>query len=153
MFTNISWSSYLWAAGILTIGWYLAVLFKYYRTDLKKIFKGEMKLHMPLLKKSSGNLRETKSISESFQKSFDTLEEAEQLSDRIISTVKDSVQKNLSKQQFENCLRMLLDEYPYVKISALRENINKKMVSESELQPNLKLTLSEADSLWEGPVF
>ena len=65
----------------------------------------------------------------------------------------ESAERKLSKQQFQNYLRMLLEEYPYVKISSLRESINKLIVSESEKCPNLLLTLSEADSLWEGPVF
>ncbi|UUW08638.1 hypothetical protein NLG42_21355 [Flavobacterium plurextorum] len=153
MFTNITWSSYLTAACILTIVWYLIILFKFYRTDLKKIFSGEKKFRVLSFKKSSKNLRETKSISDSFQKSFGTLEDAEALSARIVSAVRESVEKNLSKQQFENYLRMLLEQYPYVKISSLKENINQKMVSESEKHPKLQLTLSEADSLWEGSLF
>ena len=153
MFTNISWGSYLTAAGIAIIFWYLIILLKFHSSDLKKILSGEKKLQIPFLKKTSKNLQEIKSISDSFPKSFDTLEDAENLSQRIKEAVKESAEKRLTKQQFQNYLRMLLDEYPYVKISSLRENINQQMVFESEKHPNLLLTLSEADSLWEGPVF
>ncbi|AWK04824.1 hypothetical protein HYN56_11540 [Flavobacterium crocinum] len=153
MFTNISWGSYLTAAGIAIIFWYLIILLKFQSRDLKKILSGEKKLQIPFLKKTSKNLQEIKSISDSFPKSFDTLEDAENLSQRIKEAVKESAEKQLTKQQFQNYLRMLLDEYPYIKISSLRENINQLMVFESQKHPNLLLTLSEADSLWEGPVF
>jgi hypothetical protein len=153
MFTNISWGSYLTAAGIAIIFWYLIILLKFHSSDLKKILSGEKKLQIPFLKKTSKNLQEIKSISDSFPISFDTLEDAENLSQRIKEAVKESAEKRLTKQQFQNYLRMLLDEYPYVKISSLRENINQQMVFESQKHPDLLLTLSEADSLWEGPVF
>ena len=153
MFTNISWGSYLTAAGIAIIFWYLIILLKFHSSDLKKILSGEKKLQIPFLKKTSKNLQEIKSISDSFPKSFDTLEDAENLSQRIKEAVKESAEKRLTKQQFQNYLRMLLDEYPYVKISSLRENINQLMVFESQKHPTLLLTLSEVDSLWEGPVF
>ena len=153
MFTNISWGSYLTAAGIAIIFWYLIILLKFHSSDLKKILSGEKKLQIPFLKKTSKNLQDIKSISDSFPNSFDTLEDAENLSLRIKEAVKESAEKRLTKQQFQNYLRMLLDEYPYVKISSLRENINQQMVFESQKHPNLLLTLSEADSLWEGPVF
>jgi hypothetical protein len=153
MFTNISWGSYLTAAGIAIIFWYLIILLKFHSSDLKRILSGEKKLQIPFLKKTSKNLQDIKSISDSFPKSFDTLEDAENLSLRIKEAVNESAEKRLTKQQFQNYLRMLLDEYPYVKISSLRENINQEMVFESQKHPNLLLTLSEADSLWEGPVF
>ncbi|MBZ4033924.1 hypothetical protein K6T82_04050 [Flavobacterium sp. 17A] len=153
MFTNISWGSYLTAAGIAIIFWYLIILLKFHSSDFKKILSGEKKLQIPFLKKTSKNLQDIKSISDSFPKSFDTLEDAENLSQRIKEAVKESAEKRLTKQQFQNYLRILLDEYPYIKISSLRENINQLMVFESQKHPNLLLTLSEADSLWEGPVF
>jgi len=153
MFTNISWGSYLTAAGIAIIFWYLIILLKFHSSDLKKILSGEKKLQIPFLKKTSKNLQDIKSISDSFPKSFDTLEDAENLSQRIKEAVKESAEKRITKQQFQNYLRILLDEYPYIKISSLRENINQLMVFESQKHPNLLLTLSEADSLWEGPVF
>ena len=152
MFTNISWGSYLTAAGIAIIFWYLIILLKFHSSYLKKILSGERKLQIPFLKKTSKSLQDIKSISDSFPKSFDTLEDAENLSQRIKEAVKESAEKRLTKEQFQNYLRMLLDEYPYVKISSLRENINQLMVFESQTHPNLLLTLSEADSLWEGPV-
>jgi hypothetical protein len=153
MFTNISWSSYLTLAGILVIIWYLVIILKFYSTDLKKILSGEKKLKIPPFRKNSQNSKEPKSISASFSESFDTLDDAEELATRIVQAVEESAEKKLSKEQFQNYLSMVLEEYPYVKISSLRESINKLIVSESEKHPALLLTLSEADSLWEGTAF
>lgn len=157
MFTNISWSSYLTVLGVVVLIWYFILLLKFYYKDLLKIFSGEKKLKFPSFNNMTENKlqdsREYKSLSSSFSESFDTLEDAEELSARILQAVAESNEKEFSKEQFRNYLRMVLDEYPYVKISSLRENINKLMVSESSKYPNLILTLSEADSLWEGSVF
>lgn len=153
MFTNIPWSSYLTVIGILVIIWYLILILKFYSTNLKKMVSGEKKLKIPPFKNNSQNSKEPKSISNSFSESFDTLDDAEELATRITQAVEESAEKKLSKQQFQNYLSMVLEEYPYVKISSLRESINKLIVSESEKHPSLLLTLSEADSLWEGGVF
>ncbi|WP_406843503.1 hypothetical protein [Flavobacterium soyae] len=157
MFTNISWSSYLTALGVVVLIWYFIILLKFYYKDFLKIFSGEKKLKFTSFRNATKNKIERtgaqKSLSSSFSESFDTLEDAEELSARILQAVMESNEKNFSKEHFQNYLRMVLDEYPYVKISSLRENINKLMVTESSKYPNLLLTLSEADSLWEGSVF
>ncbi|MEN2416153.1 MULTISPECIES: hypothetical protein [Flavobacterium] len=157
MFTNISWSSYLTVLGLVVLIWYFIILLKFYYKDLLKLFSGEKKLKFTsfrdITKSKVQDPGEHRSLSSAFSESFDTLEDAEELSVRILQAVKESNEKEFSKEHFQNYLRMVLDEYPYVKISSLRENINKLMVSESSKYPNLLLTLSEADSLWEGSVF
>lgn len=157
MFRNISWSSYLTALIMVVLIWYFIILLKFYFKDLLKIYSGEKKLKFTFFKNSTkknlGDTGERKSLFSSFSESFDTLEDAEELSLRILQAAQESNDKNFSKEHFQNYLRMVLDEYPYVKISSLRENINKLMVTESEKYPNLFLTLSEADSLWEGATF
>ncbi|CAI2768627.1 hypothetical protein [Flavobacterium collinsii] len=153
MFTNIPWSSYLTVIGILVIIWYLILILKFYSTDLKKILSGKKKLKIPSFKNNSQNSKEPKPISASFSESFDTLDDAEQLASKIIQATEESAEKKISKEQFQNYLSMVLEEYPYVKISSLRQSINKLIVSESEKHPALLLTLSEADSLWEGTAF
>lgn len=153
MFTNISWGSYLIAVVIAIAVWYSAVIIKFYSEDLKKILSGETKIRLPFFKNTKKEHGVQNTIKSSFSGSFETLEDAEQLSIRIEQAAAESAEKGLSKEQFQNYLSMLLDEYPYVKISSLKENINKLMVSESSKYTQLQLTLSEADSLWEGSVF
>lgn len=155
MFTNVSWGSYLAAVGVLLLIWYLVLIVKYYSKDLRELFSGEKKLNFPILKKTSNKLesqRHQKSLSSSFSESFDTLEDAEELSTRILQVVEESSQMNLSKEQFQNYLKMVLEEYPYVKISSLRENINNLIVSESEKHPQFYLTFAQADTLWEETI-
>ncbi|WP_131725814.1 hypothetical protein [Flavobacterium sp. Root420] len=155
MFTNVSWGSYLAAVGVLLLIWYLVLILKYYSKDLRELFSGEKKLNFPILKKTSNKLesqRYQKSLSSSFSESFDTLEDAEELSTRIVQAVEESSQMNLSKEQFQNYLKMVLEEYPYLKISSLRENINNLIVSESEKHPQFYLTFAEADTLWEETI-
>lgn len=150
MFTNVSWGSYLAAVGILLLIWYLVLILKFYSKDLRELFSGDKKFKFPALKKTSKNeLERQNSLSSAFSESFDTLEDAEQLSNRILQVVEESSQMNLSKEQFQNYLKMILEEYPYVKISSLRENINNLIVSESEKHPQFNLTFAEADTLWE----
>ncbi|MFH7018597.1 hypothetical protein [Flavobacterium sp. FlaQc-47] len=156
MFTNVSWRSYLAAVGILLLIWYLVLILKFYSKDLRELFSGDKKFKFPALKKTSRNeledRREQKSLSSSFSESFDTLEDAEELSTRIVQAVEESSQMNLSKEQFQNYLKMVLEGYPYVKISSLRENINNLIVSESEKHPQFYLTFAEADTLWEETI-
>lgn len=155
MFTNVSWGSYLAAMGILLLIWYLVLILKFYSKDLRELFSGDKKLKFPVLKKTYKKLenqRDQKSLFSSFSESFDTLEDAEELFTRIVQAVEESSQMNLSKEQFQNYLKMVLEEYPYVKISSLRENINNLIVSESVKHPQFYLTFAEADTLWEETI-
>lgn len=156
MFTNVSWGSYLAAVVILLLIWYLVLMLKFYSKDLRELFSGDKKFKFPALKKTSNNELEDRrgqnSLSSAFSESFDTLEDAEELSTRILQVVEESSQMNLSKEQFQNYLKMVLEEYPYVKISSLRENINNLIVSESEKHPQFYLTFAEADTLWEETI-
>ncbi|MXO04363.1 hypothetical protein [Flavobacterium sp. HBTb2-11-1] len=157
MFANVSWGSYLTVIGVILIVWYLVVLLKFYRGDLKEFFSSGKRNGSDPLKKSTGSRsllqRKTHTgLSSSFSESFDTLDDAEELSVRILQAVKESAEKNLFKEQFQNYLRMVLEEYPYVKISSLREDVNNLIVSESEKHPQFSLTFAEADQLWEETI-
>lgn len=147
MFTNISWSNYIIAVSVLLIIWYLILVFKFYYPELKQILSGEKKIKiLSFGNRSKRNL--SKPISSSFSESFDTLEDAEELSNRLLQVIAESTERNLSLKEFQNYLRLVFEEYPYVKISSLRENINNFIVSECEKHPQLLLTFEQVDSLW-----
>ncbi|MFQ6601862.1 hypothetical protein [Flavobacterium sp. C3NV] len=151
MFTNISWSNYIIAVSVLLVIWYLILVFKFYYAELKQIISGEKKIKiLSFGNRSKRNL--SKPISSSFSESFDTLEDAEELSDRVLQVIEESTERNLSPTEFQNYLRLVLEEYPYVKISSLRENINNFIVSECEKHPQLPLTYEQVDSLWEETI-
>lgn len=147
MFANISWSNYIIAVSVLLIIWYLILVFKFYYPELKQILSGEKKIKiLSFGNRSKRNL--SKPISSSFSESFDTLEDAEELSNRLLQVIAESTERNLSLKEFQNYLRLVFEEYPYVKISSLRENINNFIVSECEKHPQLLLTFEQVDSLW-----
>jgi hypothetical protein len=161
MFTNISWSNYIIAVSTLLFIWYLIVGFKFYFFEFKQIISGEQKIKFPdfrnknesqFISNSSGENNLKGAIFSSYSESFDTLDDAEELSDRLLKAIGESIERNLSREEFENYLRLLLSEYPFVKISALRESINKFIISESEKYPNLLLTYSQTDSLWDDAI-
>lgn len=151
MFTNISWSNYIIAVSVLLVIWYLIVVFKFYYPELKRIISGEKKIKiLSFGNRSKRNLSEP--ISCSFSESFDTLDDAEELSNRVLQTIEESAERGLSQKEFQNYLKLVLAEYPYVKISSLRENANKFIVSECEKHPQLLLTYEQVDSLWEETI-
>lgn len=153
MFTNISWSSYIIAISVLLLIWYIFLGFKFYYFEFQKIISGKQQIKFLNFRKTEkkfiSNPSGESKLKETFSSSFDTLQDAEELSERIEKAIAESNERNLSKEEFQNYLKLLLSEYPYVKISALRENINKLLVSESSKHSNLNLTYVAADSLWE----
>lgn len=157
MFTTISWSSYLTAIGTLLFIWYLFLGFKFYSLEIKQVFLGQRKIIIPFLRNNKTNeslLTESKSeisnsnLSESFSESFATLEEVKELSARIMDATSESADRNLSRQEYRNFLKLILAEYPYVKISSLRSTINDLIVSESQKHASLMLSLEQAQDLW-----
>jgi hypothetical protein len=161
MFTNISWNSYLAVICVLLLIWYLAVGFTFYFQELRQIIYGEKKNALlnftknqqvnSVLNQSQENIFKDV-ISSSFSESFDTLKDAEELSERLLKAINESVQRNLSLDEFQNYLRLILIEYPFVKSSALRQKVNELVLSECEKHPMLSLTYQQADSLWEDTV-
>lgn len=150
MFSNISWSSYIAAVSVLLLIWYSVMVLKFYYPNLKKIFSGEKKIKLPVLKnKTKSKIEKPADLASCFSVSFDTLEDAKELTARIKAAAEESLAVNRSKTELENHLRMILEEYPYVKISALRFNINETIISQCSLYPQIIFTLNEADSLWE----
>jgi hypothetical protein len=151
MFTNISWSNYIIAISVLLVIWYLILVFKFYYPELKQIISGEKKIKI-LSFGNRSKRNQSKPISSSFSESFDTLDDAEELSNRVLQTIEESAERDLSQKEFQNYLKLVLAEYPYVKISSLRENVNKFIVSECEKHPQLLLTYEQVDSLWEETI-
>jgi len=149
MFTNISWGNYIIAVSVLLLIWYLILGLKFYYQDLKKIISGEQKIQFPSSKrKSIKDEVVEESLSSKFSETFDTLEDAEELSNRLVQAIEESAQRNLSIQELQNYIQMILSEYQYVKISSLRENINNLIVTECEKHLQLVLTYREVDNLW-----
>lgn len=161
MFTTISWSSYVTAIEILLFTWYLFLGFRFYSFEIKQVLFGQRKIIFPFLRNhnrkdpllvESKNGTSKSNLSESFSESFATLDEVKELSARIIDATAESADRNLSQQEFKNFLKLILAEYPYVKISSLRDTVNDLVVSESQKHTSLALTLEQVDNLWNETV-
>lgn len=161
MFTTISWSSYAAAIGTLLFIWYLFLGFRFYSFEIKQLLLGQRKIVFPFLgnkKTNDSEFTESKQessdsqLSESFAESFATLDEVKELSARIIDAVTESAERNLSQQEFKNFLKLILAEYPYVKISSLRGTVNDLIVSESQKNRSLAIALEQANDLWDETV-
>lgn len=158
MLTNISWSNYGIAVGVMLLVWYLFLGFRFYFEDLKQLVSGKRRVRIPFLgsiktEESSLVLEDTleaeMSTSSSFSESVATLEEAEELSTMLVNAMRLSSERNLSKVEFQDSLRLILDNYPYAQGTTLRVRINQLMVSKSEKYPKLTLSYVEMDALWD----
>ena len=157
MFTTISWSSYAAAIGTLLFIWYLFLGFRFYSFEIKQLLLGQRKIVFPFLGNKKTNDSEfTESKHESsdshLSESFATLDEVKELSGRIIDAVTESAERNLSQQEFKNFLKLILAEYPYVKISSLRGTVNELIVSESQKNRSLAIALEQVNDLWDETV-
>lgn len=161
MFTNISWGSYFIAISALLLLWYLFLVIPFYYPDLKQIF-------------NVGKFRKAFCLMDSYRTQFshrlpndsnpksnnvlpgtespDTLEEIEELSARIITAINESAQKKLSQEQLQNYLKLVLSEYPFVRISSLRYRITLLMVDQCAKHPQFFLTPIQAEELWEEAI-
>ncbi|WP_281234825.1 hypothetical protein [Flavobacterium gelatinilyticum] len=158
MLNSISWNSYLVAVITLLVLWYLYTGLRYYSSEIKQILSGRKKIGFPSLGKKTKNDFLPSSdqedgnpanLNEAFQESFATLDEVKELSERLTGAVSESAELGRAKQEFNNYIRLILSEYPYVKISSLRSNVNNLLAYETKKHPELLLTSTEADELWE----
>lgn len=158
MLNSISWNSYLVAVVTLLVLWYLYTGFRYYSSEIKQILSGRKKIGFPSFRKKTRNDSLPSSdqedgkptnLNEAFQESFATLDEVKELSARLTGAVLESAELSRPKQEFNNYIRLILSEYPYVKISSLRSNVNNLLVYETKKHPELLLTSNDADKLWE----
>ena len=158
MFANISWGDYCIAIGALVLVWYILLGAYFYYKVLMKILSGKENIRFPALGETKSKaLRFGTNDSDtakspspsSFSESISTLEDVEELSGILRNAIKESAERNLSKNEFTNYLRLILGDFQFVKASTLRENVNKLMVSECEKHPQLILTYGEADDLWD----
>lgn len=160
MFADISWGDYCMAIGLLVLVWYAFLGFRFYQKELKQIASGKRKVKFPVLGNNrtkqfrfeSKDKDDSKSILFSSSESLSTLEDAEELSDLLANAIKESAERNLPKAAFQNYLKLILNNYPYVKESTSRVKVNELMVSECEKHSQIILTYAEVDGLWDETI-
>jgi hypothetical protein len=158
MFTTITWSNYIIAIGVLLLGWYLFLGFRFYYPELKQLLSGNRSITFPSIgnkKTKRPNLTTDDKDglrSASSCESFNTLGEVEELSGLLINAITENAERNVSKVVFRNCLTLILRDYSYAKGSELRAKVNELMVSECEKHPQMILTYAEVDGLWDETI-
>lgn len=147
MFTNITWSDYAITVLVLVFIWYLYLISRFYSSHLKDFISGRNKINR------SNKTNKTKLMEDSlfsdFKESFETLDDARELFYKLQDAIKESLQEARSKEGLKNYIKFILEEYPFVKISSLRSEINNLIVSECENQLQFYLTFGEVDRLWD----
>jgi len=151
MLSNISWGNYLVTVLVLVLVWYIIVILKFYSAPLKELLKGNTKLKFFKTPRTPADDR-SKDLFCEFKEPFDTLQDARELFSKLENAVSEAVQNNISGIEFKNYVKFILDEYPYVRKSTLREQINTLMVSECSKHPQLILTYPEMDGLWDETI-
>jgi len=147
MFTNITWSDYGITVLILLFIWYLYLISRFYSSQLKDFISGRHKISRSNKDNRTKHLED--SLFSDFKEPFDTLDDARELFYKIQDAVKESIQESRSKEEFQNYIKFILEEYPFVKISSLRSEINNLIVSECTNQLQFHLTFAEVDRLWD----
>jgi hypothetical protein len=156
MFTNVSWASYLMGVALLYLSWYAYIGLRYYREELQRFLSGKKR---PV---ETGNdaipsegtpnfFIEEKIIAPNA--SYDSLQDSvfkdvDHLIGKIKEFTQGSAQKNANKEEFTGYLSLLLAEYPAVKDSVFRSQINEHLVQECASGQSFTLSEQEADQLW-----
>lgn len=147
MLSNISWGNYAVTVLVVVLFWYIIVILKFYLAPLKELLKGNVKLKFFKTQRVPA-VDQSKDLFGEFKEPFDTLEDARELFSKLENAISEAVQNNLSGIEFKNYVKFILEQYPYVRKSNLREKINTLMVSECSKHPQLILTYPEMDGLW-----
>ncbi|RKR08156.1 hypothetical protein C8C83_5391 [Flavobacterium sp. 90] len=151
MLSNISWGDYAVTVLVVVLFWYIVVILKFYLDPLKELLKGNTKLKFFKTPKAPA-VDQLKDLFAEFKEPFDTLQDARELFSKLEKAISEAVQNNFSGIEFKNYVKFILEEYPYVRKSTLREKINALMVSECEKHPQLILTYPEMDGLWDETI-
>lgn len=145
MLADISWGAYLTTVTVILGLWYGYLVIRYHGHKLKDALNGRSR--SGLLTKEIEN--EAEPFAE-FNEPFDTLQDAEMLHRKIISVFEESAARGISRTEFLNYLRFVLDDFPFVRQSALRSKIKSLTVLESRKYPDFQLDAAETDSLWDS---
>ncbi len=151
MLSNISWGNYAVTVLVLILFWYIIIILKFYLDALKELLKGNTKLKFFKTPKAPA-VDQSRDLFSEFKEPFDTLQDARELFSKLEKAISEAVQNNLYGIEFKHYVKFILEEYPYVRKSALREKINNLMVSECSKHPQLILTYPEMDGLWDETI-
>lgn len=138
MFTSISWHSYLVGVGSFLILYYAVVGLKFYRRELKGLFKP----------KSPGVLI-WQGIKDNQLKIADDFQDVEHLIPRVKEVFELAGKEGLHKSEVEDFLALVFSDFPSIKDEGLRASVNEFVLSEAKKVEIIELHLGDVSQLWD----
>lgn len=117
--------------------YYLVVGLKFYRSEIRSLYKPRPK-----------STRELQEIDEDPPEENDELTEIENLISGVKEVFKMAKDQRLTTGEVEEFLSLVFAEYPSVKHSDWRDSVNELVVSESEKVAGILLTTQQVNQLW-----
>lgn len=128
MFRHISWSNYFTTILLLSICYYLFLIYRYYRKDILKIFAG---------RKITG----VENLSTDFHPTM-----LQSFSLEIRSFLFEAIRNNLNKEDIMGSIQMLIRKYPGVKDATFRNSIEHLIIE--EVAESIHLSEHDLSELW-----
>ena len=156
---NISWSTYLEMAMLLTAAYYGFIGWKYYRRNFGDLIRrmGREKSDGPVLPVHSSSDNQTGESGPLTQAAFaselTTEQSAAQSSGLIralIRCIASAASGNYATAKLITQLKKILNDYPEIAASPAREQINTLIVRECEENGTAMLSESEVDEWWSA---
>lgn len=157
MFTNVSWASYLLLVGLAYLSWYSFIGIKYYRSAIRSFFSGKKQHGANDLPGGTPGEEVNFFIEESVAGPAPgpdailedgLFRDVDHLIGKIKALLTSTLQQGADKKEFSQYLGLLLAEYPAVRESVFRSQINELIAGETAYTPSLALSQEEAEGLW-----
>ena len=151
MFTNSSWTTYIFVVILLLAVWYLFIGLRFYFNDLQNLLARKGKRDVELAHDESYSTPNAEFTSEQTEVSdTDSLyHEVENLTTKLKETIADASSKNYHREEFIFLLQLTLKEYPHLKGSPYQVAINNLIISECEKYGSIHLSAEEQVMLWK----
>jgi len=150
MLHSINWIQFFTALLILVTIYYAYVLKRFYYSDFISRFKGQQS-NIPALFRAPVNTttRQVSSADEGERETEDVLSTIEDLTDRVKASIIKSAASRGDYPSLVADLKMILKDYPNLKISEFRPSINELIHAECEKTGFIILNKEDVNDLWE----
>ena len=138
MISEITWSQYLLSAGVLLGLYYLAVLGRYYRQEVKQLLSG--KAGAPLECPPPGEEEDH----------FLSYEELKEVVSQLHHGIHEEAGKHASRQDLLIRIQAILANYGGLRQPASRDAINRYILRQAEEQCGVVLGEAELEAVWDA---
>jgi len=137
MMTNISWSQYFLAIGLLSAVYY-AYVFIRYRNKGQETDEQASQWQEDADELNGRQLHDAQEIND----------ELFAQADELIEKISMNVEVSETKEEFSRKIKDDLLEYPALNIPAFRAGINNRIITELEKKGSIKMSEREVEGLW-----